>query len=60
MMTEKEYNKALALLGANKCLDDSTAQNFISVVETMERMMDDADCEDAFGTQGWRYHLGWD
>lgn len=58
-MTEKEYNKALALLGAGKCLPDHTAQQLIDVVEKMERMLDESDQDDYFSTEGWRYHFGW-
>lgn len=56
-MTEKEYNKALALLGATKCLSDHTAQQFIAIVEKMEEMLNETDMDDYFGTEGWKHRL---
>ena len=53
-MTEKEFIKYLAKLemGNNKDVV------FVGIVEQMMALLDETDCDDYFGTEGWKHHIG--
>lgn len=54
-MTEKEFCKILGKLEAQGGYEE-----FVANIESMMSMLDETDEDDTFGTQGWRYHFGWE
>lgn len=34
--------------------------DFLQIIQQFESMLDEADEDDYFGTEGWRHRLGWD
>lgn len=59
ILSDQELNiiRGKALVGA------ATKEDVLAVLERMnemESLMDEADCDDAFGTEGWRHVLGID
>lgn len=59
-MTEKEYNICIGTILAGKPLDVTLAHSFVETLVEFESMLDDADSDDYFGSEGWRHMVGWD
>lgn len=55
-MTEKEFNKLLGKIEGN-C---ETGVEFSSIIDKLINMLEEADQDDYFGTEGFRHVLGWD
>lgn len=53
-MDERDFNKFLGAI-----LDHRGGQEFAEIVDKMIDLLDDADEDDHFGSQGWRYMVGW-
>jgi hypothetical protein len=49
----------MGLLKVNK-LSDKEAKELYKDLKKLMGMCDELDCEDAFGTEGWRHNLGWE
>lgn len=58
MVSEREYNIILGKLISDN-MDSTDRTNLMTVLNKFEAILDDADENDAFGTDGWRYHMGW-
>lgn len=54
-MDERDFNKFLGAV-----LDHRGGQEFNNVVDKMFELLDEADMDDYFGSEGWRHLLGWD
>jgi hypothetical protein len=59
-MTETEYGIALGKILAGCALKDEEANGFFETVLKFTDMLDEGDCDDVFGTNGWRHRMGWD
>lgn len=59
MIKESEYNQIIGKLMVNHVTHEELS-NFLEIVSEMEGMLDEADGDDYFGTEGWRHRLGWD
>ena len=46
-------------LASNALTKKEAKQLYDDIMKLMEKC-DELDCEDAFGTEGWRHILGWD
>ena len=57
---EKEYRLLLGKLIVGQPLSDAEAQTFADTLYQFECLLDSADHDDYFGTEGWRHMLGWD
>ncbi len=33
-------------------------KKLVAHIDALERLLDEADCEDVFGTEGWRHYMG--
>jgi len=55
-MSENEFWKLLGAIEAREHL----GEEFVAAVNEMIGMLDSADMDDYFGTEGWRYNLGWE
>jgi hypothetical protein len=49
----------MGLLKVNK-LSDKEAKELYKDLKKLMGMCDELDCQDAFGTEGWRHNLGWE
>jgi len=52
-MNHKQFLKALAKVGAGVALSGCEAEEFESVVDHMMSLLDEADSDDYYGTEGW-------
>ena len=59
MNSTKEYNQLTGKLLVNR-LTLEEAQKLVNYIESMEALLDEADLEDFFGTEGWKHNLGWE
>lgn len=57
-MTENKFNKALGRIAAGAILSDS--EEFVAKVEELMTLLDEADQDDYYSTEGWRHVVGWD
>jgi len=57
MISEKEFNILCGkLLGGDLTQEDK--KNLMLVISTFEELLDEADSDDFFGTEGWREYIG--
>ncbi len=58
-LTEKEINiiRGKAMVGP---IEGKEVLQLFDIFDQLEQMLDEADQDDYFGTQGWRYHFGWE
>lgn len=59
-MSERDYSICIGKILAGKTLGEDEAQRFVEILSYFESMLDDADMQDFFGTEGWRHYMGWD
>ena len=59
-MTEREYNIAIGKLMGGALVDTDEIMRFIDVLSRFESLLNQTDQDDYFGTQGWRYLMGWE
>ena len=59
MKSEKEINMIRGKMVA-ECATFNEMMDFLDYVEALEKMLNDGNDYDVFGTQGWKYHLGWE
>lgn len=52
-MTEREFWITIGRLSGQE-------PELVEVCEKMIKLLDGADYEDIYGTEGWRHYLGWD
>ena len=52
-MTQKEFLKALGKVGAGVALSEDEAEDFEETIEHMTNLLDEADSDDYYGTEGW-------
>lgn len=57
--SEKKYNILLGKLAVGE-LTQEERSDLIETIQTFEELLDEADRDDYFGTEGWRHRLGWD
>lgn len=59
LKTERELDviRGKMLVGAASAEE---LMDFLCFVSELERLVDEADLDDYFGTEGWRRRLGWD
>lgn len=60
IISEKQFYKLLGKIQAGKPLTEDEFSNFEEVIDSMTDLMNDADSDDAFGTEGWKHRMGWD
>lgn len=53
-MTFTEFNRKLLEIGRQ----GTEGAEFVTHIWNIMDMLDEADCEDYFGTQGWKYQAG--
>lgn len=58
-MNESEFDRFIGYLEAYMA-DDDRVEKFIECIGEMQSMLDDADQDDYFGSEGWRHRIGWD
>lgn len=57
--SEKEIN----IIRGKMLVDKATSkelQEFLLYVSILESLIEEASADDVFGTNGWRYRVGWD
>jgi len=59
-MSQSEYYKLFGEISAGGSPDIEELSAFLRIVSEMESMLDEADEDDYFGTEGWKHRLGWD
>lgn len=57
--TEKDYNIIVGKLAVGD-LNPQERFDLMELLAAIEGMLDEADSDDYFGTEGWRHRLGWD
>lgn len=57
--SEKDYNILVGKLAVGE-LTQEERFDLLELISTFEGMLDEADGDDYFGTEGWRHRLGWD
>lgn len=55
-----DYTKFLLFCGKISSEHGSQGEEFKSIILEMISMLDEADQDDYFGTEGWKYHFGWE
>lgn len=58
---ELDWEKELNIIRGKNLVGKATKEDVSRVfeyIELLEVKLDEADCEDTFGTQGWRYYFG--
>jgi hypothetical protein len=58
-MNNKYICMLIGKLVVNKLSDDE-AQQVVDYINDLEKLLDEGDLEDFFGTEGWRQRLGLD
>ncbi len=58
-MTEQEFYAFLGYIEA-AIADDKRTTDFINKIHKLTELLDETDQDDHFGTQYWRYRLGWE
>ena len=53
IMNHKEFLKALGKVSAGVALPGTAAEEFGEIIEHMASLLDEADGDDYFGTEGW-------
>lgn len=48
------------MLGRISVVHGQQGEEFAEVVKSMVSLLDEADYEDVYDTEGWRHNLGWD
>ena len=59
MLSKEQFYAFLGYLEA-RLADDERTSDFIEAIYKIIEMVEEASCEDFYGTQGWEYRLGWD
>ncbi len=59
MKSEKEINMIRGKMTEGVASVDEILE-FLRFVDAMEKMLNDGNDYDVFGTQGWKYHMGWE
>lgn len=54
-MTERDFNKFLGAV-----MEHRGGHEFNDTIDKMIELLDEADEDDYFGSEGWRHMLGWD
>lgn len=55
-LSEQDFNMRLGKIAS----EDEEGMEFAEKVKEMMAMLDDSDCDDYFGTEGWRRNFGWE
>lgn len=55
IMTYAEFNK---LKGYIEAMSPQYGKDFNAMIEKMEQLLDEADADDYFGTEGWKHQVG--
>ncbi len=56
-LSEREINMIRGKLSVNHATQEEI-DNFLEYVEELERLLNESDDDDMFGTEGWRHHIG--
>ena len=56
-MNHKEFLKALGKVGAGVALPGDVAEEFGEIIGKMTDLLDEADSDDYFGTEGWTHAI---
>lgn len=57
-MTPKELGKIEGKLTVGKPLEDDEIASLFEYIDDLENLLDEADAENFYHTEGWRYILG--
>lgn len=57
-MSEQEFNQMIGKIQAT--FNDDDSERFRETINKMVEMLDEADQDDCYGTEGWRRNLGWE
>jgi len=58
MVSEKEMNMVRGKIVVGKATTEE-ALKFIEYVNKLEELVEEASCEDFYGTEGYKHRLGW-
>lgn len=58
-MTEREINEIRGKMSVNAATHQEV-RKFLYYVQKLEDLVEEAGCEDFYGTDGWRHRFGWD
>jgi len=58
-MTEAEFNQFLGYLSTTS-FKGYVGIEMVEIINTMMGLLNSADMDDYFGTEGWRHSIGWD
>ena len=59
LLDENELDMIRGKMLVNAATQDEL-HYFLFYVSTIEELIDEADHQDTFGTEGWRHRIGWD
>jgi len=59
MLSERELNIIRGKMLGNQA-NKQEVNAFMAYVEAMEKLLEDADADDYYGTEGWRKYVGCD
>lgn len=59
LLKENELDMIRGKMLVNKATQQELG-SFLLYVTTLEGLLNDADEDDVFGTEGWRHMIGWD
>ena len=57
--SEREIDMIRGKMSVNAATQEEVME-FMKYVVFLESMVEEASCEDFYGTDGWRHRLGWD
>lgn len=57
-MNENKFHITLGRIAAGATISD--AEGFVAKVEELMALLDEADQDDYYSTEGWRHVVGWD
>jgi len=58
MISYRDYNILISKLVCNR-LEKEDIRNLVELFGEFENLLDEADLEDFYGTEGWRRRFGW-
>ena len=59
LKTESYYNQIRGKMLVNKCTQKEL-HDILAYMDAVEGLLDEADNDDCFGTEGWRHQIGLD
>jgi hypothetical protein len=62
-MSELKSEREIHMIRGKLLVNGATVDeinDFLFYVDTLESMVEEASCEDFYGTEGWKHSIGWD